>query len=178
MSQVRFISDLHFGHKAVAQLRGFHDEFYHDENIVAQWNMIVHKKDLTYILGDVTMEKDDYSILDRLLGRKIVVLGNHDNKNHVRSLLNYVENVAGMLKYSSKQHGRFWVTHCPVHPNELNPDFHRFIKGNIHGHIHNGYKIDDHRYINVCAETIDYKPMTMDEIAYVFEYQKNKNKKK
>ena len=44
MSQVRFISDLHFGHKFMASHRKFHDEFYHDEHIIDSWNKVVHKR--------------------------------------------------------------------------------------------------------------------------------------
>lgn len=171
MSQVRFISDLHLDHKTIAQLRGFHDEFYHNEYIINQWNSIVNKRDLTYILGDITKGSKNYEILDRLLGRKIAVLGNHENRKHVSELLKYVDYVAGMIKYSSKQYGNFWLTHCPVYPMELDPKFRQRIKGNIHGHIHNGYKIDDPRYINVCAEVINYNPITLQQISEIFKKQ-------
>ena len=67
MCKVRFIADLHLGHVNMAKHRGFQDEFYHDEHIVDQWNSVVDKRDLTYILGDVTMESPkNYPILDRL----------------------------------------------------------------------------------------------------------------
>ena len=56
--QIRFISDPHFGHKNMAHKRGFQDEFYHDEYIVNKWNTVVQKRDTTWILGDITMEKE------------------------------------------------------------------------------------------------------------------------
>lgn len=73
--QVRFISDLHFQHKNMSTHRGFQDEFEWDEYLIKQWNSVVKSpKDLTYILGDITMEKSQgYFQLDRLMGRKIVV---------------------------------------------------------------------------------------------------------
>ena len=81
MGVIRFCSDPHFGHNNMAIHRGFQGSFYHDEKIVDNWNNTVNKKDTTYILGDVTMEKrTDYEILDRLNGNIIVVLGNHDMK--------------------------------------------------------------------------------------------------
>jgi calcineurin-like phosphoesterase family protein len=160
MGQVRFISDLHIGHKNMAIRRGFSDTFCHDEHIIAQWNSIVHKKDVTYILGDLTMEKNNYSFLDRLNGLKWVVVGNHDQPQHAKHLINHVNGIAGMIKYRSKQHGKFWLTHCPIHHMELDMDDAR----NIHGHIHDGYIIKDKRYINVSAEMIDYKPKTLEEL--------------
>ena len=153
--QVRFISDLHFQHKNMSTHRGFQDEFYWDEYLIEQWNSVVKSpKDLTYILGDITMEKSQgYFQLDRLMGRKIVVLGNHDMKQHVQELLKYVESVAGMIDYKG-----FTLTHCPIHPIELER-----YRGNIHGHTHENV-YEDKRYINVCAEMIDCKPKTIDEL--------------
>jgi len=166
MSVVRFIADLHFGHKNCATWRGFQDEFYHDEKIIENWNNVVHKKDLTYILGDITMEsKNDYYRLDALNGRKIVVLGNHDEPRHVEEMLKYVEKVGGMLRYSSKKYGKFFLTHCPIHPMELEYR----VQYNIHGHIHEKLVLDknskpDKRYICVSCEHVGYTPRTLEEL--------------
>jgi len=172
MSVVRFIGCLHFGHKWMAQYRGFQDEFYHDEHIVDTWNSIVHKKDLTYILGDVTMESHKfYHKLDLLKGRKIVVLGNHDLAKRVRQLLTHVDSVAGMIDYKG-----FCLTHAPIHPNEL-PRY----RGNIHAHIHENKLIEVmaesswkdegsvlvptlHKYYCVDAKLIEFKPKTIAEL--------------
>lgn len=173
MCTVRFISDLHFGHKSMAQVfRKFQDEYYHDEHIIDSWNSVVKsRKDLTFIAGDITMEKSfSYYQLDRLMGRKIVILGNHDRYQDVRELLHYVENVAGMIDYKG-----FLITHCPIHPQEL----HQRYRGNIHGHIHGNFVLEHpsmaeflgqkaSRYLNVSAEVIDYKPKTIDELLEIY----------
>ena len=46
---VRFISDLHFGHKGLAlNLRGFNSVEEHDSHIITMWNSVVtNKKDIT-----------------------------------------------------------------------------------------------------------------------------------
>jgi calcineurin-like phosphoesterase family protein len=152
----------------MASHRKFQDEYYHDEHIIDQWNRVVRSpKDLTFILGDITMEKSfSYYQLDRLMGRKIVVLGNHDRHQDVREMLKYVENVAGMIDYKG-----FVLTHCPIHPQELYERYH----GNIHGHIHEHLILKDpsladyigepnDRYLNVSAEMIDYRPKTIEEL--------------
>lgn len=161
MSTVRLIADLHLGHTAMAHHRGFQDEFYHDEYLIETWNSTVKsKRDLTYILGDITMEKDFfYYQLDRLNGRKVVVGGNHDMSRDIRELLNYVEAFAGVIDYKG-----FVLTHIPIHPQEL---YERY-RGNIHGHIHehlimNG-DVPDSRYLNVSAEQIGYRPITIEEL--------------
>jgi len=157
---IRFISDPHFGHHNMAVKRGFPDSYCHDENIVAQWNLVVGKEDTTWILGDITMEKNDYSILDRLNGYKRVILGNHDMGNHTKHVLNHVNSIHGMTKIRDKTFGNIWLTHSPVHPMEL-----EFRVGyNIHGHIHDKYVIQDKRYINVCMEVQDFVPKTLKQL--------------
>ena len=54
---VFFTSDLHFGHKNLIEgLRKMSVEE-SDNLIISNWNKIVRKKDVVYILGDITMEK-------------------------------------------------------------------------------------------------------------------------
>ena len=169
MSTVRICADTHFGHVNMAIKRGFNSVEEHDEHIIEQWNSVVHKRDMTYILGDITMEKkDSYPLLDRLNGRIIVVLGNHDKAQHIVELLNYVEAVSGMTKYKG-----IFLSHCPIHPREMEYR----VPYNIHGHIHehvvtmegktmdgSPVTVEDTRYICVSMEQIDYKPKTIGEL--------------
>lgn len=150
MGQLYVLSDPHFGHHNMAIKRGFANAEEHDEFIVSQWNKTVTKRDTVWILGDITMEKGNYEILDRLNGIKKVVLGNHDKPQHVGKLLEHVNCVCGMFKYHN-----FIFTHCPIHPSEL----HRFAK-NIHGHVHEN-SLQDDRYINVSCEIVDYTPQLL-----------------
>lgn len=172
MGNVRFIGCLHLGHEWMARHRGFQDSSYHDDYLIKEWNKVVNKKDLTYILGDVTMEKSEhYHLLDKLNGRKIVVMGNHDLHQHTRELLKHVESVAGMIDYKG-----FCLTHCPIHPAEIS-----FYRGNIHAHIHenklneieylsryggSGEKVENtlNKYYNVDANLIGFRPKTIEEL--------------
>jgi calcineurin-like phosphoesterase family protein len=170
MSTVRFIGCLHLGHDKLAQWRGFVDANQQDEYLIRQWNKVVTKKDLTYILGDVTMESNkDYYKLGKLNGRKIVVLGNHDKAKHVKDLLEYVESVAGVIGYKGCM-----LTHVPVHPMETG----RF-RANIHAHIHHNNKLVEvecpnfyqdtdsiitntlHKYYCVDAKLLDFTPVSL-----------------
>jgi calcineurin-like phosphoesterase family protein len=160
MSVVRYISDPHFGHRNMAIKRGFKDEEEMNKHIVKQWNSIVSKKDVTYILGDITMEKaSQYYWLNELNGIKKVILGNHDEPQHVPELLKYVNNVAAMKYLKHKEYGNIILSHAPIHPCELEYRFNI----NIHGHVHTN-TLPDKRYINVCAEVIDYKPKLLSEL--------------
>jgi calcineurin-like phosphoesterase family protein len=170
MATVRFIADLHLGHANMAKRRGFLTVEEHDEHIIAKWNSVVHKRDVTYILGDVTMEKSSpYPLLDRLNGIKHIVLGNHDRRQDTKKLFQYAESIAGMIQYKG-----IMLTHCPIHPAELEYR----IPYNIHGHIHDKqvmrdvyhlgtYNITqrpDERYICVSCERVDYTPKTLEEL--------------
>ena len=167
MSVVRYYSDPHFGHKNMAIKRGFEFVADHDNYIVDQWNKIVSKKDVTYILGDITMEKANYEILNRLNGIKKVILGNHDEPQHVPHLLKYVNNVCALKYLKHKEFGNIILSHAPIHPQELEYRFNI----NIHGHVHDN-TLPDKRYINVSAEVIDYKPKTLREL--ILENEKSK----
>ena len=146
-----FISDLHLGHENMAIKRGFTCADDMNEHIIKCWNSVISKRDLVYILGDVTMEKvRDYPILLELKGEKTVVLGNHDEPQHARELLKYVNKVAGMIDYK----GNSILTHCPIHPSQLDYRY----SHNIHGHVHEN-SLDDPRYINVSCEVVDYTPV-------------------
>jgi len=160
--KIRFISDPHFGHRNMAIARKFRDEFHMEEYIIDRWNSVVNKRDTTWVLGDITMEKNNYEYLNRLNGFKRVILGNHDKGNHVSSMIKYVNSVHGMAKLRSREFGNIWLTHCPVHPQE----FEHRINYNIHGHIHEGYCIKDKRYINVCMEVQDYTPKSLEELIH------------
>ena len=171
MSKVRFISDLHFNHENAAKRRGFASAAEMNEKIINSWNAIVNKKDVTYILGDVTMEKKEgYSLLDKLNGIKHVILGNHDRRQDVHELLKYVNSVAGAINYKKK----YMLTHIPIYSGELKFRF----SVNIHGHVHENtimayrwnhetqseYEIAHPNYFNVSAEVIDYIPISLEEI--------------
>jgi calcineurin-like phosphoesterase family protein len=168
MSVVHFIADLHFGHTNMALKRGFNTVEEHDEYIISQWNKKVNKRDITWILGDVTMESSkSYPLLNRMNGLKRVVLGNHDMAKDIPELLKYVHNVSGMVRYKG-----IWLTHCPVHEREL--EFR--VPRNIHGHIHenrimklefNGFDdtwVQDDRYHCVSCEHVGYTPVTFKEL--------------
>lgn len=154
MSKVLIISDLHLGHENLAVSRGFKNAQEQDELIINNWNKVVGKRDIVWILGDITMENNKhYYLLNELYGRKKVVLGNHDLPKHVSDLLKYVEHVGAAVKYKGAI-----LTHIPIHTHEI----HRFRR-NIHGHLHEEL-IDNDKYINVCCEQLEYTPVEFQKL--------------
>ena len=168
MSIVRFIADLHFGHESMAIKRGFASAEEQDNHIISNWNKVVHKRDTTWILGDISMESvKSYPLLNKLNGAKKVVLGNHDMLSDIPELLKYVNGVSGMVRYKG-----VWLTHCPVHERELEFG----VPRNIHGHIHEHkimiitwvddimFEYPDNRYHCVSCEHVNYTPVTLKEL--------------
>lgn len=155
MARVFFISDLHLGHrnilKFVGPLRGGTNVDEHDEWLVEQWNRVVHKRDLVWVLGDVAFEITKMPMLDRMYGTKKLVLGNHD----MFDLGVYRKHFSKI--YGLVSHRKYWLSHAPMHPAELRG------RKNIHGHMHKE-KLDDDRYINVCVEQSYGIPRTLEQL--------------
>ena len=84
-------SDLHFGHKSIAtfcpKTRGHwdtrNDPGTMNRDMIQMWNQIVDPEDIVYILGDVAFlpATEAVQIMRQLNGTKILVEGNHDQKN-------------------------------------------------------------------------------------------------
>ena len=80
------ISDTHFGHTNITEFEprrrtammidGYDD---HDEWVIDNWNSIVKPDDTVLHLGDFAF-KNIQNVQDRLNGKKILILGNHDRK--------------------------------------------------------------------------------------------------
>jgi len=155
MSKVFFIADTHFGHRNICKYRSqFSTPQEHDEFIIKNWNSLVTKsKYQVWVLGDMFMRNKYYdfnTIINRLQGTIRVVPGNHCY------LPAYKHNKIVLESGLVKKYG-FWLSHCPIHPQELRG------KRNIHGHVHDK-TISDINYINVCVENINYEPIELEKI--------------
>jgi calcineurin-like phosphoesterase family protein len=155
MSNVFFISDLHFGHKNILkfsrQYREGNSIEEHDAWLMSNWNKVVNRKDVVYVLGDVAFDPISLKKVAELNGIKKLIRGNHDLLD-ANVYLKYFTNIYGLLKYK-----HFWLNHAPIRPNNLRGRI------QIHGHVHEK-TINDPRYINVCVEAINGTPISLEEI--------------
>ena len=153
MGRVLGTSDWHLGHRNILKYRPFGTIAEHDGLLIKNYREMVGKNDVVWFLGDMVFEADQLHVLWELPGRKKLILGNHDLERFgkVGDLHSVFEQVHALVKYKGA-----WLSHCPVHPDEL---MHR-AKVNVHGHLHNGV-IEDERYINICPEQTNYRPVVL-----------------
>jgi calcineurin-like phosphoesterase family protein len=166
MSNLFYISDLHFGHANIltfkradgTPLRDFTDLEHMHSVMEERWNAVVRERDTVYVLGDVAIARRGLQMLSRLRGRKVLIKGNHD----IFKLADYTEHFADIRAYDVKQGLAF--SHIPVHPESLA----RF-GCNVHGHLHYREVLDDAgnpdpRYFNVSCERLDFIPLSREDL--------------
>jgi len=138
-----FYSDPHFGDQEMMYLR---KDYIGDDEQVARINTKVGKHDTLIILGDI----GNPEYLKKIHAHIILVLGNHDAG--ATTYKDYADEVfEGPLFISDK----ILLSHEPIiYPYGLN----------IHGHDHSNWYIKDDLHINVCAEHINYTPISLKSI--------------
>ena len=170
---VYFIGDLHLGHENIMKFgqRNFPSIEEHDEYLVTAWNSVVKsKRDLVWVLGDVAMEIESLKLMDKMVGRKVLVMGNHDRFD-TQVYLKYFEKV---VAFEKRYHGLV-MTHIPIHPNEMN---NRNWNYNLHGHIHMADRMPyDPQYINVNADApgINLTPISLERIRGIIKEREEAN---
>lgn len=157
MNKVWVIADTHFGHKLMADLRGFNGDIEaHDRALIEAWNSVVRQDDTVWHLGDVYF-REGFKALHRLNGQKNLCLGNHDAKKG--TVLAQYFKLFGMCEVRGKL-----LSHMPVHEAQL-----RRFGLNIHGHTHASVVTEeghiskpDRRYVSVSVEQLlDFKPIQL-----------------
>ena len=140
--QVYFYSDPHFSDEEMKYLR---KNYIGDEEQVERINSKIGKHDTLVLLGDI----GDETWLSRVRGYKVLLLGNHD-----KGVTNYVPYVNEIYEGPLVINEKIILSHEPV---DLPFMF------NIHGHDHSGWERLNH-HLNVCAEHIDYTPVSFKKI--------------
>lgn len=156
MSRLLLISDTHLGHKNICKYRTqFSSEEEHSETIYDNIRTNSNKRDTIYFLGDIVFTPEWLERIGQINCRhKALVAGNHDTERKVdmKMLANTFDKV-----YSLVSKNNCWFTHCPIHPQEIRKK--AYV---VHGHTHNKVVRGDRRYINVCVEHTDFKPISFE----------------
>ena len=169
--EIWFCSDLHLGHSNMYKFTNYDgtkcrpwDNYEEaEEYMLQEFNKVLKPNDTLYILGDVASKTDRASYFFNALVpcRRILLMGNHDNKIGFKFLSKYFNEIRGAYNLEN-----YIMTHIPVSSGSKG----RF-KTNIHGHTHsnlitidNNGKIPDPWYRNVCVERTGFKLINFSEI--------------
>lgn len=135
--------------------------------LIARWNERVKVEDTVYIIGDsyfhIGEKKGLQYYLDQLNGNKVVLSGNHDERNKAKTIIHScVIELGGFNMY---------LTHRPE-----DADLNYCV--NLVGHVHKKWKVMDvegSTLVNVGVDVWNYQPVSFNEImALVYEYKRRK----
>lgn len=162
MANVWFVGDLHAGHANVHKFRTqFSSEEEHFQAMKENYHSVVGKRDKVYFMGDAAFTLERLKDVSTWVADcKVLIVGNHDlDKLDMKTVSMYYDEVYAFCRYKE-----FWLSHCPIHPDEL--------RGRlcIHGHTHE-YKIDDPRYFNTSLENTGFNPIDLNTVKKQFETQ-------
>lgn len=149
---VWYTSDLHLGHRNVAEMRGFSCAGAHDAYLIERWNQAVRPDDIVWVLGDVTLSAGQHlHRVAALNGLKHLITGNHDavfpghrdSHKHQREWLRYFESVQPYARRRADG-VEFLMSHFP-YSGDRGEDRHTQYRLRdegrllVHGHLHSPY---------------------------------------
>ena len=187
-----YIADCHFGHKNIIDFdsRPFADVSEMDEKLIENWNLVVKKNDIIYVLGDFIWAKESQwpNYLERLKGQIVLIKGNHDpaslsssTKEYLVEIKDYKETTDGkakvimchypMLFYKKDYIEDYWMFYGHVHDTEENKQI-EDIRKMLLKQQSNDYSNKCH-FINIgcMMPWMDYFPRTFTEIVERFNAQ-------
>lgn len=165
MAEIFILSDHHLLHTNILKftddsgkrIRPFSSLEEMHETIIERHNSVVKPQDHIYFGGDVTFQLSGIfqMIITRMQGHKRLILGNHDKyvKNH-----EFAKHFDKILLWRGFKEQGFVLSHFPLKEGHFRDGNH-----NAHGHTHQ--RIVPGPYSNVCCETRNYTPVSIDEIA-------------
>ena len=144
-------SDYHLGHGRINEYanRPFKSPDDANARIIANHNMRIKDDDIFYHVGDFCfksgpncMKAEDW--LKQLNGRKVMIRGNHDNNNSLKTIIDSV--------YVTFANRSIKMVHKPEH-SDPNVDI------NLVGHVHNAWRIRTFRQHYDIIESIVYNKL-------------------
>ena len=171
---IYFIADLHLGHKNIIELcnRPFSSIEEMDEAIISNWNKKVKKNDTVYIIGDLMWKAlDPKMYLDRLNGKKILVIGNHDSNWMCKCDVDlYFEKYSNMIIESLNCH-TITMCHYPMLEwKNSRKEGSSKLGYLIYGHIHNktdemyNFLFEKENALNAGVDINNFEPVTFEEL--------------
>lgn len=160
--RIWLIGDTHFCHRNIIKYCGrpFDNIEKMNETLISNWNKVVKRDDRVFMLGDFALCGKDkiIEIGQKLNGRKILILGNHDGA----SLSTYYNAGFEMVsKFPIIFQDFFILSHEPIEFLPLNTPF-----VNIFGHVHNDMRFPTITPRGACVsvERWNYMPVEFNQL--------------
>jgi len=156
-------ADPHFTHELILQYcnRPFKTLKEMENALITNWNNVVSKNDIVYVLGDFSFGDNHQrykKILKNLSGRKILIMGNHDD-NRPRF---YVSAGFESVHYPYINIGEYTLCHDPALSQvDRNRKF-------IIGHIHDLF-VKHKNCVNCGVDVHNFTPQPFDYITSLFD---------
>ena len=186
-SETFVVGCTHFNHKNIIRYTGrpFSGIKEMNETMIENWNKVVLPDDRVWHLGDFIFANVERTqeILERLNGRKCLILGNHDNRKpdwYTWAGFDIARRGSLVMGHLDRP---IVLTHRPLTVKEENGSGvlsqiallealrrRPYSKAllNVHAHIHEKDP-DKPRRINVCVEKTDYRPVHLEKLVEEFE---------
>lgn len=170
-----FTADLHLGHDNIRRYcnRPFDSVELMDARIITNWNSVIQPEDDVWIVGDFAFGKADAwsNYLSRLMGRKHLILGNHDREKiwsgpmigqQFQTLTHYHE-----LKIEDEEMDcEQLIVLCHYAFQTWNKSHHG--SWHLHGHSHGTLPSPDTMArMDVGVDTNDFKPYSYEDVKRV-----------
>lgn len=171
MTDIFFASDIHAFHKNILKFEPISRPFScieeMNEVIVDRWNAKVPNDAETYILGDVSFGKlkDTVDFLNRLNGKKCLVIGNHDT--HFLGKQEFIDCFEGRIfdildHKINKKH--YVMCHYPM----LAWNRSHYGAVQLFGHLHSKWK-GNRQQLNVGMDLWNLSPLEIGELPAILE---------
>lgn len=179
---VYYIADCHFGHNAVIRFnnRPFETVEEMDNTMLNNWRSIVRPDDEVYIVGDLIFRAKNPPeyYLDKLTGRKHLILGNHDKWSKHVDLDKYFESVSQIKEISDA--GRHIVLcHYPMVEWPRSRQNSVLVFGHIHNKVEGDafdYYLKHENMLNAGVDINHYCPVTFRQLVENNKYFRESNK--
>lgn len=176
-----FTSDIHFFHNNIIKYcnRPFSNIVEMNNKIVENWNSVVPKNGVTFILGDLSFGSENVipelkKLIHNMNGRKILIPGNHDSFVLDKPISEMIEIFPQLceisVKDSSFQRGKINITMCHYALKTWNKAHHG--SWHLYGHSHASMPDDPNsKSMDVGIDTKDsnYTPYSYEKIKSIMD---------
>lgn len=174
VDKIFFTSDLHLLHPKIVKLCNRPiSEKDHDEWLIHRINEKISKYDELYILGDVSMG-NKYSteiLLDKINGKKHLILGNHDNSIRNSTRFKSVSHIKNFT-FNSPSFSNIHIVLCHYPLRSWERSVHG--SGHLFGHVH-GRLVPYYNSFDIGVDANGYQVLSLREVLEKFKTLKEKN---